>query len=192
MEHRRLREIVLAVVAALGIAVVAYKVRATAPAPTAASQARNPASATVAAAKPSAQKNLSAQKGSLAQKNPSELDLSALNAPKAEPQEVVRNPFRFKPKPPPPPPPMPVGPAVGQTGPVEPPAPPPIPLKFFGVFEIPGKGLVASLTDGRGVYRGAVGDTIEGRYRILRIGVESLDLAYLDGRGRQTIRFTGQ
>ena len=53
-------------------------------------------------------------------------------------------------------------------------------------------GPVAVLSDNRGVYYGREGDAIEGRYRILRIGVESVDLAYLDGRGRQTIRFTGQ
>jgi hypothetical protein len=33
---------------------------------------------------------------------------------------------------------------------------------------------------------------IEGRYKILRIGVESLDIAYLDGTGRRTIRLSGQ
>ena len=36
------------------------------------------------------------------------------------------------------------------------------------------------------------GDVIEGRYQILKIGVESIELSYLDGRGRQTIRQTGQ
>ena len=86
-----------------------------------------------------------------------------------------------------------VRPTVAQpTGPVEPPPPPRITLKFFGTVEIKGKGLLAGLSDGRNVYKGFVGDTIEGRYRILRIGVESIDLAYLDGRGRQTIRKTGQ
>jgi hypothetical protein len=53
-------------------------------------------------------------------------------------------------------------------------------------------GRLAILSDGRGVYYGHEGEIIEGRYRILRIGVESVDLAYLDGRGRQTIRLTGQ
>jgi len=48
------------------------------------------------------------------------------------------------------------------------------------------------LSDARGVYYGHEGEIVEGRYRILRIGVESIDLAYVDGRGRQTIRQTGQ
>jgi hypothetical protein len=30
-----------------------------------------------------------------------------------------------------------------------------------------------------------------GQYRILRIGAESIEMSYLDGRGRQTIRLTG-
>ena len=41
-------------------------------------------------------------------------------------------------------------------------------------------------------YYGREGEVIEGRYRIVKIGVESIELAYLDGRGRQTIRQTGQ
>ena len=53
-------------------------------------------------------------------------------------------------------------------------------------------GRVAILSDSRGVYYGREGEIVEGRYRILKIGVESIDLAYLDGRGRQTIRLTGQ
>ena len=36
------------------------------------------------------------------------------------------------------------------------------------------------------------GDVIEGRYRLLRVGDNSADLIYLDGRGRQTIRLSGQ
>jgi len=30
-----------------------------------------------------------------------------------------------------------------------------------------------------------------GQYRILRISAESIEMAYLDGRGRQTIRLSG-
>ena len=54
-------------------------------------------------------------------------------------------------------------------------------------------GRVAILSDARGgVFYGREGEIVEGRYRILKIGVESIDIAYLDGRGRQTIRHTGQ
>ena len=130
-----------------------------------------------------------------------EIDLQALNAERPAPQDNDRNPFRFKPKAPPPPGPMSKGIAADLTeaatpiGPIGPPAPPPIPLKFIGLLSSKDDskvGRLAILTDGRGVYYGREGDVIEGRYRILKIGVESIDLAYLDGRGRQTIRQTGQ
>jgi hypothetical protein len=55
----------------------------------------------------------------------------------------------------------------------------------------PGKR-IAILSDARGTYHGREGEVVEGRYQIVRIGVESIELAYLDGRGRQTIRQTGQ
>jgi hypothetical protein len=51
---------------------------------------------------------------------------------------------------------------------------------------------VLSVGDGRSPLHGKEGDIIDGRYRILKIGTESIDMAYLDGRGRQTIRLTGQ
>jgi hypothetical protein len=49
------------------------------------------------------------------------------------------------------------------------------------------------LSDGRGnVFNGREGDIIEGRYRVLRIGPDNAELAYVDGRGRQVIRLSGQ
>jgi hypothetical protein len=78
---------------------------------------------------------------------------------------------------------------------LQPAAPPRIQLKFIGIANSeadPKVGKIAILSDARGVYHGREGEIVEGRYRILRIGVESIDLAYLDGRGRQTIRLTGQ
>ena len=49
------------------------------------------------------------------------------------------------------------------------------------------------LSDGRGApFYGKEGEVVDGRYRILKIGVESIEIAYADGRGRQTIRQTGQ
>jgi len=75
-----------------------------------------------------------------------------------------------------------------------PPPPPPIPLRFIGYMDQPGETpRVAVLSDGRGnVFNGKEGDIIEGRYRVLRIGTDSADLIYVDGRGRQTIRLSGQ
>ena len=51
--------------------------------------------------------------------------------------------------------------------------------------------LLAVLRDDRGIYYGAEGDVIEGRYRLLRVGNDSVDMAYVDGRGRKTIPLTG-
>ena len=79
-------------------------------------------------------------------------------------------------------------------GPLPPPPPPPIPLRYIGFLQPSGgPGRVAVLSDGRGnVFDGKEGDIIEGRYRLLRVGNDSADLIYLDGRGRQTIRLSGQ
>ena len=116
-------------------------------------------------------------------------------------QNPVRNPFRFERRTTPgaptgggrvrprvvEAPPQPVGPP-----PVPP--PPPIPLRFIGFLQPQtGAGRVAVLSDGRGnVIDGKEGDVIDGRYRLLRVGNDSADLIYLDGRGRQTIRLSGQ
>jgi hypothetical protein len=82
----------------------------------------------------------------------------------------------------------------GPPAPTGPPPPPPIPLRFIGYLDQPGEApRVAVLSDGRGnVFNGREGDIIEGRYRVLRIGTDSADLIYVDGRGRQTIRLSGQ
>jgi len=75
-----------------------------------------------------------------------------------------------------------------------PPPPPPIPLRFIGYLDSRG-GVprVGVMSDGRGnVFNGREGDIIEGRFRVLRVGTDSADLAYVDGRGRQTIRLSGQ
>jgi hypothetical protein len=110
-----------------------------------------------------------------------------------------RDLFRFEsaraasgPAPRPPVNPAPIDP--GPPVPTGPPPPPPIPLRYIGYLDQPGEiPRVAVLSDGRGnVFNGKEGDIIEGRYRVLRIGTDSADLIYVDGRGRQTIRLSGQ
>jgi hypothetical protein len=113
-----------------------------------------------------------------------------------------RNPFRMGAATPPPPDPSmvaratpkPVTPAAPVTPvPTGPPPPPPIPYRFIGVLSgAPGKGKIAVLTDGRTIVHGQVNEQIEGRYRIVQIGEESLQMEYLDGRGRQTLRLLAQ
>jgi hypothetical protein len=123
-----------------------------------------------------------------------DVHLQALAEEKPKPAEAPqRDLFRFKPKPAPPPPAAPPSaPASADRTPAGPPPLAPIPMRFIGLLEATAQGRkIAVLSDGRGIYQGKEGDIIEGRYRILRIGVESLDIAYLDGRGRQTIRLSG-
>jgi hypothetical protein len=117
----------------------------------------------------------------------------ALRAERVRPGMVERDLFRFKPKYVPPPP----APATARA-PVQPPVPsgpppvPPIGLKFIGVLEPASGGRIAILSDGRGapIY-GKEGEAVLGQYRILRIGAESIELEYIDGRGRQSIRLSG-
>ena len=124
--------------------------------------------------------------------------LEALKLDRQEPTDAARNPFRFKPKVVPPPPrpvtPVPVAPPppTGPVAPAGPPPPPPIALKFIGLVAKADGMKIAVLSDSKVTLYGREGDIIDGRYRIVKIGVESIELTYADGRGRQTIRLTGQ
>lgn len=129
-----------------------------------------------------------------------DLRLDLLESPRVELGEPARNPFRFQARPAPPaprsaaPPPAAATSAPRAAVPSGPPPLPPIPLRFIGLFDAPGQaGRVAIMSDGRGnVFYGKEGDIIEGRYRVLRVGADVAELAYVDGRGRQTIRLSGQ
>jgi len=132
-----------------------------------------------------------------------DVKLELLKTAPAELEPSTRNPFQFKPKAAPPAPrPIeagrgPVTPTIPiapppPTVPAGPPPPPPITLKYIGVLET-AQGRVAVFRDmGGEIVNGREGDIIDGRYRLLKIGVESADVAYVDGRGRQTIRLSGQ
>ncbi len=132
--------------------------------------------------------------------DPAELNvkLEALRHPAPAASVTERNPFRFRPPPPPPPPPpTPPPPKPVQTTPVVPPEqlgpppPPPITIKFIGVVETAG-GKVGAFTDCRATFPGREGEVIEGRYRVVRIGIESAVVEYTDGRGRATLPLNGQ
>jgi hypothetical protein len=121
-------------------------------------------------------------------------------------EEPERNPFRFQARPAAPadkrpqPQSAPAPQAAVPTAappvvtPSGPPPPPPIPLRFIGLVNAPGQaGSVAILSDGRGnILYGKEGDAVEGRYRMLRVSPEMVEMSYVDGRGRQTIRLSGQ
>jgi hypothetical protein len=134
---------------------------------------------------------------------PGDLDVRLDELGQARPAAAAseRNPFRFY-TPPAPQPPVESGGPAGRgaappapppfEGPVPPPPPPPIPLKFIGTLDVANLGKLAVFSDCRTTMRGKEGDLIDGRYRLVRIGVESVVMEYADGRGRTTIRESGQ
>lgn len=134
---------------------------------------------------------------------PADVKLEALTAARDAPTETGRNPFRFQARPrggpgaevmriPGVPDDQVDAPPVAAV-PSGPPPPPPITLKFIGLVQKADGTKFAVLSDGKGPpISGREGEEIEGRYKILKIGTESLEIAYLDGRGRRTIPLTGQ
>ncbi len=202
MEPKRRREFVLGALALL-LAIGAYEAYETWSRPSVASPAASnvesrdarrttrPTPARPPARPPSEQGRAAAA----AHTDALQVHLDALDEARAEPTPDGRDIFRFRVKPPPPPPPSAARRGIGPEipAPTGPPPLPPITLKFIGIVDLPPPGKrVAVLSDGRGspVY-GHEGDTVLGQYRILRIGAESIEMAYLDGRGRQTIRLSG-
>ena len=179
--------------AALGVAIAAYAYTLVSPgnsAPPTAGQSNPPRS----------QAAPKTAKGGGGPVDPGELKvrIEDLSASHPDPDKAGRNPFKFYTAPLAPPPtptsgpgspnyvPPPPGP------PPPPPGPPPIPLKFIGVLETkPGQKL-AAFSDCQKTWRGREGDIVAGQYRLLKIGVESVTMEYLDHRGQQTIRMTGQ
>ena len=176
----------------LGLAVLAFAVVKLMP-----SGAATPARPT------SNQPGAAATTGTRAQLDPKDLDvhLEGLTTPRPKPSGEGRNPFGFqmKPEPPPPPPPVEVTrPVTSGQEDVDPnrptpgpPPPPPIPLKYLGIIEGQGRRL-AALSDCKFTYRGEEGEIVDGRYRLVKIQVESVVMEYVDGRGRTTIRLSGQ
>jgi hypothetical protein len=69
-----------------------------------------------------------------------------------------------------------------------------VPVKFLGFAEVVGggPGKVVSLRVGDEVVMAREGDLVDGRYRLVKIGLESIEMTYADGQGRTTIRLTGQ
>jgi len=125
--------------------------------------------------------------------------LDALQASRDNPGEAGRNPFRYQPKAAPPSatrvttPIMSEAPRPGPAVPAGPPPPPPIPLKLQGVLERADGVKWAVLSDGKSApMYGKDGDIIDGKYLIVKIGAESIEMTHADGRGRQVIRLNGQ
>jgi hypothetical protein len=132
-----------------------------------------------------------------AQIDPHELNvrLEDLEADRPGQGDTERNPFRFEPKAPP----RPVNPdpePVVIEPPTPPPprelGPPPIPLKLTGFVELPGGAKLAALSDCKSAtFNAAEGKTVDGQYRVVKIGIESVTIEYINGKGRQTLRVEG-
>ena len=117
--------------------------------------------------------------------------------------EVVRNPFVFGQRqtasapgssfitPP-----QPSGPPVAMPPPL-PPAPqgpPPIPLRLTGMTVVAtgGRTMVTLRDPATNVlYQAFEGDIVDGRYRVVKVGLESVVMAYLDGSGQRTLALGG-
>jgi hypothetical protein len=117
--------------------------------------------------------------------------LAALGAARPEPSSQGRNLFREAPKAPPvqPPPRVVAPPPDPNAPPPPPPPPPPITLRLVAIVHGPARP-IAALTDERDVFYGREGEIIEGRYKIVKINVESIDIAYADGRGQRRLGLT--
>lgn len=139
--------------------------------------------------------------------DPKELDvkIEALRQPTQDQAEVERNPFRFQPKAPPPSaPPSYVAPKPVDPGPPPPPPGPVGPprisstIKFIGIVET-GTAKIGAFSyyddaskTCKATFPGKAGEVLEGRYRVVSIGVESAVLEYVNGTGRETIPLNGQ
>jgi hypothetical protein len=113
-----------------------------------------------------------------------------------------RNPFKMG-QPPPPPKAEPLkGPEpIVKPGPVQtvavpqpppgPPPPPPITLKYYGFTSAPGApARTAFFLDGEDILVAKEGDTLKRRYRVVRIGANSVVMEDTDSKRQQTIPLT--
>jgi len=127
---------------------------------------------------------------------PDPLKFAALSGEPAD-ADAVRNPFAFGMRPPPPAPPrleLPPPPVLPPPPPPAPVGPPPIGLKLLGVFIHPtDKRTMVTLKDPAGsmIFQAFEGDIVDGRYRVVKVGLQSVVVSYVDGSGQRTIGLTG-
>jgi hypothetical protein len=147
----------------------------------------DPAAATPPASNP--QQARTGEAGAPAQALPEPLKLGTLEPVPDEP-DVGRNPFRFGVRPAPPPPPMKPAPLVQpKPEPAGPPPIPPIRLELTGLTTFGDGRVLATLKDpATGALLTAFeGQIIDGRYRLVKVGRESVVVSYLDGSGPRTL-----
>jgi len=68
--------------------------------------------------------------------------------------------------------------------------PPPIPLKFYGFASKPGEAKKIFLSSGDDIFIAAEGEVVNRRYRVLHIGVNSVEIEDVLQNNRQTIPLT--
>ena len=111
--------------------------------------------------------------------------------------DAGRNPFSFGARPAPPPPPMSVLPPAPPPAPGAPPAPqgpPPIAIRLTGMLVDPrtGRTMITLRDPATGtLFQAFEGDVVDGRYRVLQIGVESATVSYVDGSGVRKLSLGG-
>lgn len=72
--------------------------------------------------------------------------------------------------------------------------PPPIPLRLAGLTQVQTGGrTLVTLKDpsSNTVYQAFEGDIVDGRYRVVKVGVQSVVVSYLDGSGIRTLALGG-
>ena len=110
--------------------------------------------------------------------------------PVPEAPDSGRNLFRFgtRPLPPAPPPPPPPTPVKVDPGPPPVTGPPPIDLEYKGLLKTPA-GTFAQLRDPKSgaFYQAVEGQVLDGKYKVLKIGEQSVIVAYVDGSGPRTL-----
>src|SRR6185369_3995743 len=101
--------------------------------------------------------------------------------------ETTRNPFAFGVRPPPPAPPrvaLPPPPVLPPPPPPAPIGPPLIALKLLGITQMaePDKRIMVTLKDSGAnvIFHAFEGDVVDGRYRVVKVGVSSVVLSYPD------------
>lgn len=89
--------------------------------------------------------------------------------------------------------PRPAAPVVAPT-PTAPVGPPPIPLRLTGLT-VPVTGGVPFVTlkdtGTNALYQARQGDIVDGRFRLLKVGTQSVVVSYLDGSGMRTLPLGG-
>ena len=83
-----------------------------------------------------------------------------------------------------------ITPTAPQCVPPGPPPPPPINLKFFGFANRPGERKRIFLSQGADVFIAGEGETVNRRYKVMKIGVNSVEIQDVLNNNTQTIPLT--